>query len=974
MTNVQTLQQFVDYVGQLNGDEKGEAQLFCDRLFRAFGHGGIIEANGQLEARIKFNTTGRTKFADCLWSPADREGDGVLIEMKKRTVKNLESHFSQVRDYWVEMNPEKAIGPGAQKPKYIILCNFDRFLIYQHLSLVDDIPLTQFVDRASAFNFLLPDPKEPIFHNNAEEISQEAAGVIGELFQYLIFDQQENREQVQRFLLQCVLTLFSEDFNLLPDKIFSEIVHDCLYKRQSAYDLLGGLFRQMASEKRAIGGRFKEVRFFNGGLFDAVEPLELDAKSLRLLEKATKFNWKGVNPAIFGALFESTMNKQERHQFGAHFTSEVDIQKIVYPTIVRPWKERIQKTKTLQELSGLLDELAQFKVLDPSCGCGNFLYVAYHALKDIEMEIVEKIVNEYPGRSAKNIKLNISRISTKQFYGIDILPIAVEVARVTMMLAKELAADSWNKRISPTLKMLGMGLDEGLPLDHLDENIICADALFCEWPPFDVVIGNPPYQSKNKMSAEMDRNYINQVRKKYPEIPGRADYCVYWFRRAHDEMKPGQRAGLVGTNTIRQNYSREGGLDYIVEQGGTITDAISTQVWSGEAAVHVSIVNWLKGEEPGPKRLAFQKGDKSTLPFDYYEVEKINSALSLVIDLRKAKPLKINQTTPACFQGQTHGHKAFLLKRPEAQLLISQNGLYQDVLFPYLTAEKMIGEVGSLPDRYVIDFRKHNIFSAQKYHDLFQKIKQIVYVDRQIKAKEEETNNQETLVADPQAKVNHHHVNFFKHWWQLSYARNELMDLLETLPRYIACGQVTKRPIFEFICSDIHPNAALTVFPLPDDYSFGLLQSTLHWEWFNARCSTLTERPRYTSNTVFDTFPWPQKPTKKQAQEIAQRAVELRAVRRKIMQENYLSLRDLYRTVEETPFNPVSLAQEKLDTAVMSAYGMKKNEDVLAFLLALNLSLAEKEKRGEKVVGPGLPPAADNPADFITDDCVQMRK
>ena len=129
--------------------------------------------------------------------------------------------------------------------------------------------------------------------------------------------------------------------------------------------------------------------------------------------------------------------------------------------------------------------------------------------------------------------------------------------------------------------LVGLTYDEGLPLDRLDDYILCDDALFCQWPEFDVVIGNPPFQSKNKMQQELDRTYIDQVRDKYSDVPGHADYCVYWFRRAHKEMQKGQRAGLVGTNTIRQNYSREGGLDYIVNNGGTITEAVSTQVWSG---------------------------------------------------------------------------------------------------------------------------------------------------------------------------------------------------------------------------------------------------------------------------------------------------------------------------------------------------------------------------------------------------------
>lgn len=969
MSTTQALQAFVDYVKQLRGDEKGEAQLFCDRFFRAFGYGGIIEANGALEARIKFSSSGRTKFADCLWSPPNT--DGVLIEMKKKAEKNLEAHFPQVRDYWIEMNPETVIGTGAQKPKYVILCNFDRFLIYRQLSLVDEITIDEFIDRASAFNFMLPGNREPIFHNNVEAISQDAARKIGEIFKYLIFDKKEDRANVQRFLLQCVVALFSEDFGLLPQSIFSELIQDCR-KGQSTYDLFGGLFRQMANENPAKGGRFKGVRYFNGGLFDVVEPLELDSISLGLLTNAATFNWKSVNPSIFGALFESTMNQQERHQFGAHFTSEADVLKIVNPTIVRPWKERLNQAETLQELSNLLNELAKFKVLDSACGCGNFLYVAYRVLKDIEMQIVEKIAANFSTRSAMSVKFGISRVSTKQFYGIDLLPVAVEVARVTMMLGKELAADEWNKRISSSMAMLGLSLDEGLPLDRLEDNIVCADALFCNWPDVDVIIGNPPYQSKNNMQQELGKDYIDRVRARYPDVPGRADYCVYWFRRAHDELKAGQRAGLVGTNTIRQNYSREGGLDYIVGNGGTITEAVSTQVWSGAAAVHVSIVNWIKGDAQGKKRLVFQRGDSTDSPYEYYDLEKINSALSLAVDLTSAKVLQANKNSKACFQGQTHGHSGFLLKRAEGEFIVSSDEKYSDILFPFLIADEMIGNFGSLPKRYVIDLRKHDIFSAKRYPEVFERIQKSVLLERQAKAKEEEERNAKALAINPKAKVNHHHANFLRQWWKLSYPRDELMDIIETLPRYCVCGRVTKRPIFEFVSSKIHPNDALQVFPLIDDYSFGILQSTVHWEWFVARCSTLKGDFRYTSNSVFDSFPWPQKPTQKQVKDIANCAVELRAVRRKIMAENRMSLRDLYRVMEETPTNPVSEVQDELDAAVFAAYGMKKNDDVLAFLLTLNLELAEKEANGEEILGPGLPLSIENPAEYITDDCIQM--
>jgi len=771
------LSEFIDFASKLQGYEKGEAQLFCDRLFRSFGHGGIVEANGCLEARIKFSS-GRTKFADCLWSPAGRSG--VLIEMKSKAEKNLESHFPQVRDYWVEMNPEIVIGYGCQKPMYIILCNFERFLIYKHLILVDDIKIKDLESRISAFNFLLPKEKTPLFNHNIEAISQQAARTIGSLFQYLIFEKDINREDSQRFLLQCVLSLFSEDFGLLPIDFFSELIIDCK-SGGNAYDLIGGLFKQMASPKRAKGGRYKEIHYFNGGLFDLIVPIELDEYSLSLLEKAGEFDWKNVNPAIFGALFEGTMNSQERHAFGAHFTSEEDVQKIINPTIIRPWNQKILKAKTLKELINLHEELSRFKVLDPACGCGNFLFVSYLALKDIEMRIIEKMSGSFSKNSLKTLSLGISRVSTQQFFGLDVLPIAIEVAKTTMMLAKEIAADKWNNRIGSLMGTLGLSLDEGLPLDRLDDCIYCSDALLSPWPEFDVVVGNPPYQSKNKMKQEMDASYIEKIRLAYPEIPGRADLCVYWIYKAHSLMKAGQRAGLVGTNTIRQNYSREGGLDYVVNNGGTIIDAVSSQVWSGDAVVHVSIVNWIKGNDTSTKLLSIQRGDHYNSPFEYFEMKDINSALSTNIDVSAAKDLNTNANSGACYQGQTHGHKGFLLSKDEYTKINNKENI-----FPYLIGEDLLS-TGS-PSRYVIDLNSlNNIFEVKNNKELYHILKNKVYQD--IKDKAENENEKTKKNTGPRQ-------SHYRKWWKFWRSRNELINRLNKIDRYIVCSRVTKRPIF----------------------------------------------------------------------------------------------------------------------------------------------------------------------------------
>src|SRR6185436_371621 len=126
---------------------------------------------------------------------------------------------------------------------------------------------------------------------------------------------------------------------------------------------------------------------------------------------------------------------------------------------------------------------------------------------------------------------------------------------------------------------------------------------------------------------------------------------------------------------------------------------------------------------------------------------------------------------------------------------------------------------------------------------------------------------------------NRHHESFLRRFWLLSYPRGELIRKLGFLSRYIACSRVTKRPIFAFVSAAIHPSDALAVFPLQDDYSFGILQSSFHWEWFRARCSTMKADPRYTSDTVFDSFAWPQEPTRESVRAVAHAAVELRAKR-----------------------------------------------------------------------------------------------
>jgi SAM-dependent methyltransferase len=707
------------------------------------------------------------------------------------------------------------------------------------------------------------------------------------------------------------------------------------------------------------------VDYFNGGLFARVEAIELQPAEIGLLLDASKEDWSRVQPVIFGTLFEGSLLKKERHAFGAHFTYESDIQKIVRPTIVRPWEERIAAARNVADLLELLIRIRAFRVLDPACGCGNFLFVAYRALRELEQSLLLRLFTQ-DKRQFEKVG-TASGISPKQFFGLDVNKNAVETAKVTLMLGRRLAGraahEFWEAHsdILPGGDTHALQFEKDLPLDNLDDNILCCDALFTPWPDADAIIGNPPFQSKNLMPVEFGKAYVAKLRKAYPKIPGRADFCVYWFRRAHDHLQPGCQAGLIGTNTVRQNYSREGGLDYIVQNGGTIVEAVSSQPWSGEAAVHVSIVNWIKGQYDQPKLLMRQIGNDRSGPWEKFELEDINSSLAPDRDVGAAKRLNANQHPKMVFVGQVHHNDNFLMSCEEAAVFLERNPDHRPVVHPYLTGEDLIN--AGRPTRWIIDFDQLGILGAMRFHAAFEIVKKRVMPSVLEKAQRERKEIRRSIGP----RQNHAKV-----WWQFWRPRPEIIALLKKLPRYIACSRVTKRPIFEFISPVVHPNEAIVAFTFADDYSFGILQSGMHWLWFTAKCSTLTERFRYTSDSVFATFPWPQKPNEKQIRAVAKTARDLREFRHKIMSANSWSLRDLYRTLEIPGDNELRNVHAALDAAVRAAYGMKEDEEILAFLLKLNLDLAAKESQGEPITPPGLPSFLPNPADFVTEDCIAV--
>jgi hypothetical protein len=960
----QRLAEFTDWVRQhIKGDEKGEAQLFLDRFFQSLGHKGIKEAGATLEMRIKKTDAKGTAFADLVWKPI------VLIEMKKRGTP-LQKHYRQAFDYWTRLVPDR--------PRYVILCNFDEFWVYdfetQMDTPVDQVPLADLPTRYGPLNFLFAVPGKPIFGNDHEAVTRLAADALATCFNKLV-RRKVDREEAQRFILQMLVALFSEDIDLLPKYLIAGLLDDCK-KRGDSYDLLGGLFHEMNTPGTAKGGRFKGVDYFNGGLFAQPVRLELHLDEVQELKKAAQYDWSKVRPEIFGTLFEHSLDQKQRHALGQHFTSPVDIMKIVQPTIVQPWKEAIEGAKNPKQLRALHERLHDFTVLDPACGSGNFLYIAYRELKRIEARIVERL--DEMVTNGNGGQQHFGFLTARNFFGMDISPFAIELAKVTMMIARKLAIDELHIT------------EDALPLDNLDANFMARDALIdehgkpAEWPRVDVVIGNPPFLGAKKLKPERGPDYVNLLRAAYPEVPGMADYCVYWFRRTHDhlatctEQNPFTgRAGLVGTQNIRNNQSRVGGLDQIARMG-TITDAVENQPWSGEANVHVSIANWVKSQDPSvlPKarRLWFKVDAKlgkkkiqkrgegpasKEYELDSRECAFISSALSDEVDVTGAIELLCNKVPQRSFNGQMIGHHAFLVSPSQRRLLLSKDPRSEKVVWPYLNGREVLtGE--RIPSRFVIDFGQMDQFEASRHTSAFEWVQKHVLADRERKASQG---------IDSDGNLRPHHKAFLNRWWQLSFGRAELVSWLDKIPRYLCCSLVTKRPIFVFVSSQIRPSNLLQVFTYSDDYSFGILQSYVHWFWFKQKSSKLKSDYRF-GEAVWNTFPWPQSARAKNVEQVARAGRTIRSVRVDALKHVRGGLRALYRTLELPGKNALKDAHAALDEAVLDAYGFSNKQDLLAQLLELNCAVAERIRHNREVVSPGVPKRYPRPDLLVTDDCV----
>ncbi|MDH6098998.1 class I SAM-dependent DNA methyltransferase, partial [Anabaenopsis sp. FSS-46] len=409
--------------------------------------------------------------------------------------------------------------------------------------------------------------------------------------------------------------------------------------------------------------------------------------------------------------------------------------------------------------------------------------------------------------------------------------------------------------------------------------------------------------------------YIDKVFQQFPQVKDSVDFCAYWFRLAHQHLDEQGRAGLVATNSVSQGKSRVAALDYITQNQGYIHEAVSTQPWSGEAKVHVSIVNWCKAK-PGKYYL------------DDEVVSSINSSLKSSIDVSQAVRLKANLNK--CFQGVIPIGKGFFVTEEQVKEWIKADGKNQEVLKLFSMGANLAQNTHGKPERWIIDFNDMSIEDASEYQLPFEHIK--------INVKPERDNNRNAKARD--------------YWWNFFSHRPAMRKAISSLSYYFTVPRVSKWAIFIPAPLNWLPGDLNIVIASEDFYILGILTSKIHRQWVKAQSSTLKGDTRYTNTTCFETFPFPQTATGEIVKKIRSKAVELHEYRTQEMESKQWGITTLYNEFYNEPSSKLSKLHEQLDKLVMEAYKFQPEDDILEQLLKLNQELGKKESQNQQVIGP----------------------
>jgi hypothetical protein len=853
-------------------NEDAEAKSFLDDFFNVFGVNRRRLAN--FEKRVN-KEDGKQGYIDLLWKST------ILIECKSRG-KDLDKAHQQAKDYFPGLK-------DGELPKYILVTDFDRFRLYD---LEDDktieFQLKDFVNNVQHFGFIAGYQKK-VFHEQ-DPANIKAAELMG-----MLHDRLEEigyiGHPLEIYLVRILFCLFAEDTTIFNKQQFQDYIEqrtnedgsDLAAKLQELFQVLN-----TPSDKRFknLDEQLAEFPYVNGKLFEEQLPTaSFDSKMRQALLNCCYLDWSKISPAIFGSMFQSVMNPQERRNLGAHYTSEKNILKLIRPLFLDElWAEFDTIKANKNKLHEFHKKIASLKFLDPACGCGNFLVITYRELRMLEIEILRAMNKS--GQTFLNVN-DIIWLDVDMMYGIEYEEFPARIAEVAMWLIDH----QMNMRISNEFGQYFVRL----PLKKA-ATIVHGNALQLEWEDvvpkekLSYILGNPPFIGKQLQKPYQKDDMV----KVFGDIKGSGtlDYVCGWYIKAAQIIQNSSiKVGFVSTSSITQG--EQVGLLWNIlfsQYSIKIHFAHQTFKWGneakGNAAVHVVIIGFA----------AFDTTTKFIFEYSDIKAEPhVKRAYNINPYLFEGKDIfLLSRDRPICkvpqmFKGSqpTDGGN-LLLSRQEYLDFIAKEPKAKKFIKPFVSADEYInGEkryclwlVGATPDELkAMPLVMERLNGVKKMRLASTKAATRKWAEKPMLFTENRQPNSNYIIVP---------------------------SVSSEKRKYIPLGFMSPKVVASNLCLII-PDAGL--------YHFAVLTSEMHMSWVRYTCGRLKSDYRYSNTIVYNNFPWPENPSKKQIEAIEKNAQKVLDIRSEYPK---CSLADLYDPLT-TP-SALLKAHIELDRSVDLAY------------------------------------------------------
>jgi len=874
--------------------ENADAKAFWLRFYECYGI--RAESATLYEKRVDM-LGGRRGFIDSFIP-------GLLVVEHKSRGKNLDAAFDQAADYCLAL-------PEAQRPRYIITCDFAHFRLYDlRTGKQSECTLADLPRRAQWFGFLVkPDAPEI---TEESPVDRQAAYAVSKLHEALLRANFRGRD-LEVFLTRLLFCFFADDTGIFgEDGMFHQ---QLLATREDGRDtgaLLSELFDVLNTPERERQSSLDEAlaafAYVNGNLFAERTRIPAFDLSMRaLLLECSALDWSGISPAIFGAMFQGVLEAHHpdearqatRRELGAHYTSERNILRVINPLFMDDLRAEFSSAKRSgKRLQALYDKLPTLNFFDPACGCGNFLVIAYRELRRLENDVIAALHKSFRQGPGLLDVSTLCRVRVDQFHGIEIDQAAVHIARVALWITDHQMNLETAQRFGTTRPTV--------PLVD-SPKIHCANALRTQWadilPPArcSYVMSNPPFVGA-KLMNDAQREEAHAI---FSDIKngGLLDYVAAWYVKAlaYITANPSIDVAFVSTNSITQGEQVAALWPHLLQHGVKIRFAHRTFQWSnegkGNAAVHCVIVGF-----------GFRTPEHCTI-FDYSE--NIQADEGTTINATRINPYLVdapdivlaNRRAPVCAVPEMGiGNKpiddgnylftdeqkaAFIQREPKAARFFQR----------WMGAEEFINGI-SRWCLWLGDAKAHELRALPEC------MKRIDAVQRYRLASRSAPTQK--LAQTP----TRFHVEFFPETPYLFVPR-------------VSSERREFVPVGFLPATVIASDSALTI-PNATPYHFAVLNSTMHNAWLRSVCGRLKSDYRYSASIVYNNFLWPEPNDKHRAaiEKTAQAILDARAA------QPQSTLADLYDPLTM----PAELrhAHQDNDRAVDAAYGYKGDKSDVA--------------------------------------------